>query len=825
MPNGTTMSPENLSNRPDKFSIGAVVDTNIGTPQEHMDKFINPEKAPVNLLGGDAEQEKLDLERLFASERMVNPTAAGRFVDKLRRYDTEGDEESLRGAERAYSQMFSECLSAVDEIFVKNVDQKKNAYPYDHRQAEYAIELVKKTVSTLGERRTDSVQRKILLKDALKDVAWMEGFLRTTVTQTAGLPYYYDVVQQLQVLKQGNYRAFSTAESFEKTFGLEMPGMELSDSHHEIKQSHKVGIYVPKEYKKDVGSLVGPKETLSVREIAIRLQDDSFEARMKLAAVSQADFLADKPEETTFMGRNLTKQEFEFYKKLFWWKDPNKNEGQIMSPYITANEDHVREISTKLEALVLSNAVERIKDIGPNNLTQIDELADEVSLLAKEREDVWHSRDKTDIVSQLAVLITKQGLLQDYAFMHASEYCWEYTWNTDNNGNIISKRGTDTGGIYTPTGDIASLFWARRQLSYDSAGNSAATLLLASNREQRTEEIRLLPPSEMPKCNIESEDHPDKYLKQWWNFLFSDDSASEELRKKLGYSKMNSEVAVKLKKWAWSWKVPWPSTLLGETEEYDLEVPHFMPPKLDIANFFKSISTEGKLNNGDRSVWTQLIEGDKLSDIEWTKMGNNQHDRWLVDLDMASRFMRLFIEPADPQKDPIMAVFSGDASTFAPKELAKRLRLAFRDSNEGKPTEYEIALIPLVTVLAVAKKHGIFGPAAFEINTKEDKELNSSPVERFLADMAYWKRALKWMAKDRPVKDGIKDMEYGNDLAMVAEFYEAIILRTAKASAEEAYVLANDNYGRTADNLMSMKANFGGEYASFTVPKKKSLEK
>ena len=837
MPDGP-MTPENIQQTSGfgqahimpgaEFHIPKSVKTisTISTPEKHVKKFVSLKEAPVNLLSADkeGEQEKLDLERLFSSEKQINPSAAARFVDKLQEYDKEGGEEKLKSAEKAYSQMFSDCLGTVGDIFDKSVDQFKNAYPYDHRQAEYSVELIKNTVSTLEKRRGVSAQREILLRDALKDVEWIEGFLRTTVVQTAPLGYYFDVVMQLQVLKEGRYRAYSTAESLEKTFANKLQGMELSDFHSDIKQQYKVGIFIPKEYKKGRDSLVSPEETVSVRELAVRMQDSSFESRMKLAAVSQVDFSKSNPEKTTFMGDNLTAEEVEFYRQLFWWKNPNKDEGQIMSPYITANEEHVREIKTKLEAILLTNAGERIKRISGMNQNQISELVKEVKAIALGRLDVWHNRENMDIVSQLSTIITRQGFLQDYSFMHASEYCWEYIWNTDDRGRIVSMNETDVGGIYTPSGDLASLGWARRQLSYDSQGNSAATILLASNRQQRTKEVKMLPPFEMPRYQPELEGHPDKYLKIWWNFLFSDDNSSQELRKKLGYGEMNKEVSDKLKEWAWVWKVPWSSTLLGETEEYDLEVPHFMPPKLDIANFFKAISTEGKLNNGDKSVWTQLVEGKKLSGIRWDKMGNQQHDRWLVDLDMASRFMKLFIEPADPQKDPILFAFSGDASTFAPKELAKRLRLAFRDSNEGKSTEYEVALLPLITVLAVAKKHGIFAAAAFERNTKEDKELNSSPIERFYADMAYWKRAFKWMAKDRPEKDEIKDMDYGNDLAMVAEFYEAVISRTAKASAEEAYVLANENYKKTAGNLNDMKEYFGGNIL-YTIPKKKSLEK
>lgn len=753
---------------------------------------------------GNPEDEKLsqlDLERLFATERSTNLSAASRFVDKLSKYEEDGREENLRSAERAYTDMISECLEEIDDLYVKDVEQRKNAYPYDHRQAEYAVEIVDRSISAFEKRGNKTMQREVLLTDARKDVEWMGAFLDTTVVQTASLPYYFDVVQQLHVLRESKYRKYLTAEMMEKTFAGKLPGIEQTQQHERDKQDYRIGIFIPKEYQEYDDSLIRPGEKVCVREIATRLQDRSFEVRMRLAAVSQVDFTKPNPETTTFMGDNLTPQELEFYKSIFWWKNPNKNEGQIMSPYITGNENDVREITSKIEAIMLTNASEVIKDIDPNDHAAISDLAHEVKEVALERQENWYTRGKKDILSQLAVVITKQGFLQDFSFMHSSEYCWQYVWKLDGGGRPIEIDKIDLGGIDTWSGDLPSLYWAQRKHRYDALSNSCTTFLPATDREMRTE-VEKIPPTKMPEFPPDLIGHPDNYLKENWELLFGKSIDAQNQRKALGYKDLSDNISNKLKDWVFKWRTPFNNKFLGtDGKDYKLDIPFFIPPYLDIANYFKTISTEGKVNSGAKTIWEELVEGKKLSEVPWIKTKTQQHDRWMVDMEMASRYMTFLIEAVDSQKDTVLGLFSGDPGTLGPKELAKRIRLSFRDSQEGKPTEYEAGMIPLIIVLAAANKHNIFSSYAFRQITDEDRELNSCPAERFLMEMSYWKRALKWLPGDRPSKDGIVDMDYGNNLALIAEFYEAVILRIAKASSEEAKQLARENYQRTADRL------------------------
>lgn len=787
--------------------------------------------------GEEGKMTEIDLFRLLAGGREAQ-TSSGRFGRLLKSYEeTKDDEDNKEKKEelnkeigQMYGVLMGQCMGSISEVYDNTVDQKKNAYPYDHRGAQMTIEAVREAFSVLkGEDWLKSKESRIWLKRAEADLDWLGAFLQTSVGLSASMPAYFDVVVQLQTLKQN--RAFITTETLERTFAEEVPGMGLSKSddpagnEEEIAKNKHIGINVPETYIKD-RNLIKEGEVVGLRELAIKMLDDSFKTRMRIAAVSQCDFLRkDKPpEKTTFMGDNLTKDEFDFYKRILLrkWKDKYL----ILSPYTASMFRYKKDSDAYMEAILVTNANDRLNEISNLSVSdkedKLSKLVEDVKGEAERRIKTWYKRKDKDLISGLAVLITREGLLQDFSLMTAYEYCWSYMWNSvDKDGNLINvdKDGNPTeekkvniAGPHSTSGDIPSLYWARRAHEYDKKGNSRTNQLLPTDRDER-KKLGSYPPNKMPRYEDEYpnnlENHPDAYLREQWNFVFSPDDKWRRERADMGYEDIDPKVAEKLKEWAYIWRSPFSAKYVGDAN-YKIEVPHFMPPGLEIANMLNAVTAQkdGEITQGAASIWKELVGRKKLSKINWSEIDIQQIDRWLVDCEMSARFMRPLIEVVDPEKDRIISLLAGDPGTLGPKELAKALRLTFRDSPEAPPTIYEIAMIPWLVTLVCANKHGITGTGAWREWTIGEKP-QIAAVDAFRIDMAHWKRALNWLPGDRPEADNIKTpskedpsgLDYGNTMALLAEFYESILLRMAKASAEESFSISTKNYENSTKRI------------------------
>lgn len=751
-----------------------------------------------------------------------NPNEIKATRDKLNREIAEAPEI----LKKKYNAMAEQSLGVINDLYGISIDQKKNAYPYDHRTAELTIKMVLETAQTLQEEESlQNPEAQVWLKRMERDATWMAGFLQVSVAQSASAPYYFDVVMQLQVLKE-RYKAFIRSEDLQNMHQKDPPGFEFSAQEQKLIEQKRIGLAVDNKYRVperpgegEEGRLFKNKENLGLREIGIKMIDSSFATRMRMAAVSQVDFEAANPETTSFMGNNLKPEEFIFYTNILW---RNKNgEGAILAPHMVSKDREKKEISAILEAMLTTNAEERLNEIIAGNIGNyankneaISELVKAVKREAAERMTNWKSRDKKDIVSQLATLITKQGLYEDFAFLNVYKYCWQYIWDTDADGRVSSKKKVDTAGIYSYSGDAYSLYFMKRAHQYDKLGNSRTQALLPTSKAGRTE-IEMLPYDKMPKYEPGYPGDQDRFLAGQWNLLFGTDATSTRARKELGYQDIPEEVAAKLKKWAVRWRTPFSSKYVEGGTNYELIIPHLMPPGLDVACFLEAVTnSDTKLNKGGISAFQELIEGMRLSQVDWGKQENLPHDRWLVDLDMASRFMKILIEVHDKEKDPFMGIVTGNPGTLGPKEFAKRLRLTFRDSGKGMPEEYEVAFIPYIITLACANKYGLSSAAAWNL---ADGKSTTTAVENFLLEMSEWQRAFKWLPSDRPDtgllsynpprynSDGTEfKWNYGNTMALIAEFYIGVLLRMSKSSAEESRLMTTYNYEKTARRVNSM---------------------
>jgi hypothetical protein len=752
------------------------------------------------------------------------------------------DKEKLRKElQESYEESLSQALGVNEQIFDLLVDRNHSAYPYYNSSGESFYTAVQSRLDEAknAEQFVEGSESAIRLKRFQRDMEWAQSSFRASVALSASSPAYFDVVLQLQTLKQ--QREIVLTDDFESIYADKLPGLEFGttpvgdqgDTEISIVEKNKIGIRVPEKYTEEYGF---PKEMaegkVGLRELAVKLQDDCMAWRMRVAAASQFDYSKPPSEKSSFMGTKLKDEERQLI-NLVLGESSEKDGIQTFTVFGPCSADAKskvqKKISAAFQALLRTNAFDRTQQIikgGGDSVAKtesIKNLSIEVNELSQKIQDNWKAKENDDPVARLSKLVTRMGYLQDYSLLTSHDYCWSFIWERNNKGDATADekewhvKKLEIGGINGPSGDAWSLNWARRKHVYDQNGNSSASEMLPTDREGR-KEVSTLPLNEMPKYidlygeNLEN--HPDEYLVRQWNFLFSDEPKWKAERAAMGFSDIPPSVKDKLKEWAFVWKTCYNAKFVGDGD-YKIEIPHFVAPDLPVANMWNTISTEKdetekaiKIIHGGKSVWQDLIDGGKMSKIKWDEIDQKEVDRWLVDCDMASRYMRIFIEVVDKERDPMLSELAGHPGTGALKELAKRIRLSLRDSPESPPTVQEVAIIPWIITLVTANKYNISAPQGWMTNP-EDKSISKYPVDRFREEMAAWKRAFRWLPSDRPGLDSNKldqdfdyeNLSYGDAMALIAEFYERLFLRMGKASAEEAVLLVQNNYKKSTENI------------------------
>lgn len=747
------------------------------------------------------------------------------------------DKERLRKElHQSYEESLSQAMGVNEQIFDVLTDRNHSAYPYYNSPGEGFYSAVQ---SRLDEAKNaewfiEGSESAVWMKRFRRDMEWAQSSFRASVAFSASSPAYFDVVLQLQTLKQ--QREIVLTDDLESIYANELPGLEFTTARLDdesvteasIVEKNKIGIRVPKKYTEEYGFSEELTEgEVGLRELAVKLQDDSMAWRMRVAAASQFDFTKPASEKSSFMGTNLKEEELQLINLVFG--ESSDKDGiqtsMVLSPCSADAKSKVqKKISAAFQALLRTNAFDRTQEIinggGDRDarLELIKSLSIEVVDLAKQIQNNWKAKENDDPVARLSKLVTRMGYLQDYSLLTSHDYCWSFVWEKNNKADAPDNekqwhvKKLEIGGINGPSGDAWSLNWARRKHVYDQNGNSSASELLPTDRKGR-KEVSTLPLNEMPKYldlygeNLEN--HPDEYLVRQWNFLFSVDPKWKAERASMGFSDIPPSVKDKLKEWAFIWKTCYNAKFVGGGD-YLIEIPHFTPPDLPIANMLNTITTEKgkKIIHGGKSVWQDLIEGGKMSEIKWEEIDQKEVDRWLVDCDMASRYMRILIEVVDKERDPMLHELAGSPGTGSLKELAKRVRLSLRDSPEAPPTVHEVAIIPWIITLVTANKYKISAVQGWMTNP-EDKSISKYPVDRFREEMASWKRAFRWLPGDRPQLDSqnteedynYEYLKYGDTMALLTEFYESLFLRMGKASAEEAVLLSQTNYKRSTEKI------------------------
>lgn len=758
--------------------------------------------------------------------RSILPGPSEQFILGIKDYAEKEAAGALTDDERKEMQRRGErfstyCLQPLDKLFKKTTDRKENAVPFRSGYGEAVYSNLDDTLTELGEQEwmKEGSEAWMYLKNAERDLVFSESLFQTAIGLSASKPGYFDVIVQLSTLKQ--QRSHILTSDLEGTWSGKLEGLEFESNEIEPLKRSGVGIVAPETYKVQETGLYSEfgDRNPGLRELAVKFQDDRMAWVIKIAAAAQFDYRKNFAE-ASFMGNNLKKEELDFINALFGkYKD---GDFHILSSYISSKNGDRKEFYSLLQSLLLTNAHDRLQSIikgqgdKKEKANKISELVTSVKAVANDRMINWRKKDLNDPLSKLAKIVVKQGALQDYSLMTAVDFCWEYIWTGK---GLKEVKKVDFGGINSDSGDLPSLLWVKRRFHYALMSNSASPFLPPTSKASRAE-MKKLAFDEVPEYNPDA--HPDDFLREQWKFLFSDDPVYKQQRQEMGYPDIPPQIAETLKKWAWKWGTPFSSSYVGEESKYDLDIIFFMQPDLAIANFFRAATDlEGKLNNGAKSVMQQLIEGKKQSEINLNNIDDEQVDRWLVDCEMASRYMRILIEVFDKERDPFYALVAGDPSTLGPQELAKRLRLTFRDSEDAPPSVYELALVPFFVTQACAAKYGISGAYAWEQTTEEDLKTNTCPADRFFREMAYWMRALRWLPGERGVAMGEKgwteEDHYGKTMTLLAEHYVFVLSRVAKSSSEESKFLANQNYKNTSTRIKDL--NYLNKYGVKYQPK------
>ncbi len=742
-----------------------------------------------------------------------------------------------------------ETTSMVENHLSKN----KNPYPYDTRPGEMFYEHWGNELQKLEEDKRVGTEGKLWIKRLQEDLVVQEGFFNVMVGMGASAPMHHDVVQQFRTMEA--MRNYFDSYDLQAAFSKEKLGLEFEDltpfggiNEIQIVKDRKIGFskqefvsskaFVKRsDEEKNIGSQV-EKEMFGLRELQSRWSAESFRWRMVIAAVGQYD---PKTEEFGFMKDNLKDNDYtvRLVRELFTVdnkNDPNKLNLTYLNIY-SADEKITNEKKyfSLMEMLITHDVKRRLDNLELSVKTDAEkesefkQLISEVRSAAAWRKSHWKSTDR-NIFSKLATLITKSGIVMDKAMMTAKDYCWHYSFTTKLNekGEYIptERNKRDIGSIYS-VWDLTSLFFADRSVRYDEADNARNPLIPPSNDSYRYEWAKNPPNYKPSLTDAPIYNENGEIIAEHVNYL-QKDSYLNELHNWL-FEGLDPDVKGSFIEGEWRWQTCWWND--WETKDYMLVMPIFIPQDLSIENFWNTFTDDGRklfdykreMINGvpegvrmdtqqdplPLSTYKKIMKGEaSLEDIKWEEVKSKQYDRWLVDMSMLGRYIRFFTESFSSQ-DPLWSQIFEHPSTFGPKKLANYIRLTFRDGEENS-TKYELAFLPLLFTLATANKFNITSPDAWY---KPASPGALSGREKFVLNMAEWKRAFTWLTARRGDSEKKEIRNYNKSMVNIAEFYTRILYRMAHSAAEESLQMVESGYKDTVGWLKNQKTLQKGKLA------------
>jgi hypothetical protein len=246
-----------------------------------------------------------------------------------------------------------------------------------------------------------------------------------------------------------------------------------------------------------------------------------------------------------------------------------------------------------------------------------------------------------------------------------------------------------------------------------------------------------------PELKIEDVKNADPVFRKAWDRLW----------KAEGEWKWPAEIKESFEKNVWFWE-----TYL-EKNGKPIYFPIFFPPEVDSLNFWNTISlSEDKA----KKVWQELSQGERLSQLNWEKMGDQALYRWMITIGQTNRFLTVMLEPETKANEGQFIDFFADPSKIT--ELFKRVKLGVRDEIEPSK-DLTLALAPMLIILKSADKFGIIGEAG------KDEKIRTI----WAGEIAKWKARAA----------GLSEKDYANGFSRLIQFYFTLVARIGFVAGDE----------------------------------------
>lgn len=374
----------------------------------------------------------------------------------------------------------------------------------------------------------------------------------------------------------------------------------------------------------------------------------------------------------------------------------------------------------------------------------------------------------------------------DKAFMVSGRLGWKFKYK-EIRGKM--RRFKDGGGIYKAH-DVYSLMYPfDKYLNYKQTLKSTSQFFIASSGAMRKEKYKHRP-GWMP--DLQEGLNKDPRMKKIWSFLI--EPRYLELRAKMLAGKINDkeqqaknleearkvanldpEILEHIKKSTYAYE-----TAYKNKNGEHIVLPMSIPAELEYLNLWHMVR-----DKSGESIFEKWQRGVKPSEIDYSQFNFEAIDRMWVSGNMLVRLAKLWIDPYEAERDPVLAAFFKDAGGQSASELGKRVFLAFRDL----PIDYKnllIDILPDMILLYEAHNCEIIGT---NLGTPDGIE----SLKKWNFNTAAWKRAFRWVPNIHYTDeilyetdewilenwDGIKNL--GNDLALVLSVKKLAVERVAQA--------------------------------------------
>jgi hypothetical protein len=683
--------------------------------------------------GGDYDYHQY----IRTDESFQNYAEALHILDKA---TGEPKEQAKKEVERRLEVMEQAVLVSEEQLLDEKLLRLLTIVPYDDREHKFLQSGLEGGLRIAkSEKWTNGKEIHAWLKRATGDLTWCQANFNLLKGLSTPLSGFWNYELMLSAVKKLP-REDPAAEDYRRAFGKRLRGLELT----------------PEERQ----NFPNP-EAETLREKAVRFQDDAFWARITCAAVSQ--FVPEDPASQDCLRKNLTPAEVFFFQNLFrrvrlgadgdgWISYEDTHGKPHRAPEYMLNWNSMSSLDVYknkyialMQAIVLTGARGELEKIAESahgdesyNQEQMDRLITRVNEVTQKILENLDSKDK-DLDVRLAAVVVKSGIIFDWGHFNSAPMSWSYSHKIVE-GKLVRK--IEVGGPTIATDANTAYYWAWNYCGSMKKGWPGGDLFPKPTAEF-IKEVTDHPPTWKPEFDPRS----DPTLQATWDELMSHEKEFDPVA--FGW----------FKKMVWAWQ-----TEAGV-------IPVLMPPTFNSLNFLDTVTLDDppasammRLEDGGReisenpTIWDELKRGKNMSDLKWENMGDQAYYRWLITIDQLSRFFATMKDPSGEMAEEFYRS-PGQINAFD-----KRVDLGLRDERIPHPVLI-MATAPFLVALKLAKSASLIGPQG------NDPEIRDNWADK----MSAWLVAFEDLPKERDAVGGLTIRSFNTGMKKLLLFYGRVL--------------------------------------------------